>query len=285
MTCAEARPQISRQLDGALTPSESAALTAHLRGCAACAAVQRAMTEESGALSRHWGRVSAPPGFSSRVAVGLRPRPAASPVRRMLRWRTPALAGALAVLLVAAGVAIPPVRAGIGAFLETVSLRETSNPPPERRLGDTRVIALEEARRRVPWEIQTPGWLPEGYGLAGVVAEEVYTFADGASVTLYYTGGDGADAPQIRILETRVKPGERADLPIEQGTYSPVSVNGRNAILVDGEWQQRDGGMQWVRGTLLRLIVEDGSLLISLEADPREGWDAAGLIRVAESLR
>jgi hypothetical protein len=285
MTCADARSLLSHQLDGALAPVDGERLSDHLRGCAACRAVQRTMASEHDALSRSWSSVAAPAGFSARVAAALTPRPSPRATGRWARPPAVALAGTLVVLFVIAGLAIPPVRAGLNALLDTVSLRETTDPPVERRLGEADVLSLDEAQRRVSWRIRTPAALPEGYRFAGALVEEVASFADGPTVALYYLRGDGPDAPQLRIVETRVTAGARADLPVEPGTYSVVAVGGRQAILVDGEWQERDGRMLWVRGTLLRLIVEDGDLLVALEAEPRHGWDAAGLIRVAESLR
>jgi hypothetical protein len=41
----------------------------------------------------------------------------------------------------------------------------------------------------------------------------------------------------------------------------------------------------WERGTMLRLVVEQNGLVIQLEADPRDGWDAGRLAEVAAFLR
>jgi hypothetical protein len=284
MTCAEARSLLSLRLDNELAPDDEAPLREHLLDCASCQSVQREMAMEHHLLSQHWPAVAVPAGLSDRIARALPPRQAPSRAPRWLRRPAPALAGALALLLIAISVAIPPVRAGIGTLLESVSLRETSNPPAERRLGEGPVLTLDEAQQRVPWRIRTPGWLPEGYHLAGSLVDETEWFADGPTVALYYIRGDAADPPQIRIVQRRMLPNAKADLLLNVGAYTHVRVGGHNGLLVDGAWQQQDGQSEWVPGTLLRLIVEENDMLISLEADPRHGWDADGLIRVAESL-
>ena len=281
MTCADARQLLSRRLDAALAPAEERALETHLQGCRACRAVVRELEMERSLLRQEWQPVAAPAGFATRVAAALPPRaaPRASP---LLRRPLPALAMALALLFVVA-LAVPPARAGLGLLLRTVVLRETSDPPPERRISPGAVLTLEEAQRQVPWRVRTPANLPEGYRLVAVTVGEVHSFAVGPTVVLHYQQGDGARAPALRIVELRVA--GRPEEPVEPGAATRVRVGEQDALLIDGEWQTRDGRQVWVRGTLLRLILEDGDILVQLEADPRNGWDAAGLIAVAASLR
>jgi predicted anti-sigma-YlaC factor YlaD len=162
MTCAEARSLLSLRLDHELAPDDEAPLMEHVLGCASCRAAQHQMDLEHDLLSRQWTAVVAPIGLSNRIARSLPPRQAPKRSTRWLRRPAPALAGALAALLIAVSVAIPPVRAGIGTLLESVSLREISNPPAEQRLGEGPVLTLDEARQQVPWRIRTPGALPDG---------------------------------------------------------------------------------------------------------------------------
>lgn len=285
MTCADARSLLSCHLDNERSPDRDALLMEHLHECLACQTVRREMEADHALLAQHWTAVPAPAGLSDRILRSLPPRHAPKRTARLLRRPAPVLAGVLVVLIVAIGVTMPPVRAGISTLLESVSPRETSDPPAERRLGEGEVLTLDEAQQRVPWRIRIPGSLPEGYRMAGVLAGEVQSFADGATVVLYYVRGDGADAPQIRIVQRRMLPDARADLPVERGASSYVRVNGRDALLVDGAWQEQDGRMVWVRGSFIQLVLEEDGLLITIEADPRDGWDAGGLIRIAESLR
>jgi len=95
--------------------------------------------------------------------------------------------------------------------------------------------------------------------------------------------GEGQGARRLRIVELQAR--ERAPEPVEPGAAREVAVAGRTGLLIDGEWVTRDGQQTWQRGTLLRLIVEDGDLVIQLEADPRDGWDPERLVQVAASLR
>jgi hypothetical protein len=285
MTCADARSLLSVRLDRELPPDDEAPLLQHILGCASCQTARRRMEAEHDLVSRSWTAITAPAGLSDRIVRSLPPRHAPERTTRWSRWPAPALAGALAVLLVAVSVAIPPVRASISTLLEGVSLRETSNPPAERRLGEGPILTLDEAQQQVPWRIRTPSSLPDGYHLAGVLVDETETFADGPTVALYYLRGDGAEPQQIRIAQRRMQPDARADLPLERDAYTYLRVGDREGLLIDGAWQTQDGRAEWVRGAFLQLIVEDDDLLITLEADPRHGWDARGLIRVAESLR
>ena len=282
MSCADVHPLLSRRLDAALAPADARQLEAHLQGCAACRAVMRNLETEQQLLRQQWQSLGAPPGFAARVVAALPPRPTPRVAAPLLRRRAPALAAALALLLVAA-LAVPPVRAGLGVFLRTVVLRETSDPPAEVRISPGAAVDLEEAQRQVPWHIRTPTALPEGYRLVAVTVSEVHSFAQGPTVVLHFQRGDGPNARSLRIVELRVA--GRPEEPVEPGAARRVRAGEHEALLIDGEWQSRDGRLVWVRGTLLRLILEDGDILIQLEADPRDGWNASRLVSVAASLR
>jgi hypothetical protein len=64
----------------------------------------------------------------------------------------------------------------------------------------------------------------------------------------------------------------------------PVGSDGRTGLLIDGQWIERNGQQTWEPGTLLRLIVEYGNIVVQLQVDPRGGWDADQLARIAASL-
>jgi hypothetical protein len=89
----------------------------------------------------------------------------------------------------------------------------------------------------------------------------------------------------VRVDQLRTRPGARPDEPVVPGAVSAVRAGGRDAILIDGEWQTTEQGPRWQRGALLRLLLEDGDRVIWLEADPRDGWDGEKLVHLAESLR
>jgi hypothetical protein len=295
MECADARILLSQALDGALPPHSAAALDRHLEDCAACRSFRAALTEQDQLLREAWPAVAAPAGFAARVSAALPPRPSpaaapAAPARSPtgLRWLLPrpALAAAGLALLLLLAVAVPPVRAGLGQLLHTVVLRESEPPATPPSVVRLTRRSLEEAQALVPWRIRRPSPLPQGYRLVAVYADELHSFAAGATVVLEYQR-DGSDAPSLRLTELRLADPtySPADEPVAPGAARAVAVDGRPGLLIDGEWQTRGGRQEWVRGRLLRLIVEDGDLLFQLEADSRAGWDADHLIAVAATLR
>ncbi|MGH2583741.1 MAG: anti-sigma factor family protein [Dehalococcoidia bacterium] len=285
MTCGDARLLLSQQLDGVISSADVQRLGDHLRDCAACRALHSDLADEQQLLAAAWRPVAAPVGFGARVTTALPPRPASRTrsIFAIPRRRTLALGGALALALIVAGIALPPVRTGIDAFFRTVTLRETTEPPPEQRVGSPDVLTLEEAQQRVPWQIRTPAFLPEGYRLVAVLAGEAFSFADGPAIDLVYQRGDGPQAPQLRIVQLRAV--DNAEEPVVEGAWTVVRVGDREGRLIDGSWEPRNGRMEWVSGTHLRLLLEDGDLVIWLDAYPQDGWDAAHLIAVAASLR
>jgi putative zinc finger protein len=287
MGCADTRVLISRQLDGSLSPAEEQRLRRHISGCRACAAFARGLAEDQRLLAEHWTPAVAPAGFASRVSAALPPR-----VHRPDRARhgrfTPRLvpaAAAVVGLALLGTLAVPATRAGVGEFVRTVFLRETTSPPTEQRIGTGFSVRLEEARQAVPWPVLTPRALPDGYRLAAVQWGEVHAFADGPTVVLTYTRDGRPDAAPVRVVQLRTRPGARPDEPVVPGAVSTVRAGGRDAVLIDGEWQTTEQGPRWQRGALLRLLLEDGDRVIWLEADPRDGWDGEKLVHLAESLR
>ncbi len=284
MDCAEARPLLSARLDGALTPAERAALDGHLAGCAACRALGRELAAEGRLLAELWPPVTAPAGFAGRVAAALPPRPAAPP--RPAPRRPFVLAAALLLALLASAVLSQgPARASLGLFLRQAVLRESPPPTAPPQVLPLRRVSLEEAQALASWPIRRPDPPPEGYRLVEVYAGEIHLFAAGPTVVLHYRQGDGAGARHLGITQLRVADGDRAPEPVAPGAARSIPVGAGAGLVIDGRWVERDGGRAWERGTLVRLIVEDGDLLLQLQADPRDGWDAERLAAVAAALR
>src|SRR5271169_4303504 len=103
MDCTEARTQMLGAKRGRLGVEETEAFRAHLEGCDACAAADRADEALSVALSRLPKRV-APDALRAKLEARDEPEPAKATVYRLARWRRPlALLGAAAAL--ALGVA------------------------------------------------------------------------------------------------------------------------------------------------------------------------------------
>jgi hypothetical protein len=283
MDCADARPLISRHLDGELPDRSARALADHLTGCPACRRAERALTTEHRALARHWAAAAASPGFAARVAAGLPPR-RGHPLAAAHRRRPAAVAAVVAALAVLTTAALAtPVGANLGLFLRHVLLRDQASLDSPGITVPVPAVSLQEAQRRVPWRIRLPGDLPEGYRLHTVAAGALHEAADGPTILLHYQNGEGAAARSLYIMQFQAR--QRVEEPVAPGASRSIDVGGRMGLLIDGLWEQRDGRWTWSTGTLLRLIVEDGDLVIQLQADPRDGWDAGQLTAVAASLR
>jgi hypothetical protein len=273
---------LSERLDGQLGENHTRRLTRHLAACAACRSVAQDLAVEDRELAGLWPAAAVPVGFAAHVVATLPPRADGRTRHKPLLRTGPAIAAALVAVAVVL-LAVAPVRAGLRLALDRVLLRETNAPPVERLIAPGASVQLEDARRQVPWRIRLPSRLPEGYRLVAVTAGEVHDAAIGPTVVLHYQQGDGPRAPTLRIIELRAA--RPLDEPVAPGAATEVRIGGRPALLIDGAWETRGDATVWVRGTLLRLILQDGDLVIQLEGDPRDGWDAAGLIRVADSLQ
>jgi hypothetical protein len=278
MGCSDARLLLSRALDGALDPRSSAALAEHLRDCHACQVYRRELEQDLVLLGDLWALRSAPHGFAPRVTSMLPPRRATRP------WRWPAVAAAaLLAVALAAAVVQPTAWASLGLFLRQVVLRESAPPAIPLQELPISAVSLDEAQRRVAWQIRQPSSLPDGYRLAAVYAGALHAGADGESVVLRYQQGDGQSARRLEITQLRAR--SEISEPVEPGAASRVPVGADSGLFIDGRWVEGEGGRTWERGTLVRLVVEQDDLVVQLQADPRQGWDAASLAAVAASLR
>jgi anti-sigma factor RsiW len=90
--------KLDAHLDGELAAPEARELSEHLRGCAACAAESLSRVQQKRAVQIAGRRFTPDPAFRARVQKSIAPAHA----RRWGRLWLPALAGALAVLVIAA---------------------------------------------------------------------------------------------------------------------------------------------------------------------------------------
>lgn len=280
--CADFRVLVSQHHDqGALNPAESDRLAAHLEQCAACRAFARDLSVQEEGLRELWSSdaIMVPPGFAARTVAALPPRVLSRPYRRRA-----VIAAALALLFLSVAlVGGEQARAGFDLLLRRVGLREEA-PSPRVTVATPRDLTLEEARASVPWPIRTPQPPPEGYRLDRVAIGEVYRFADGPTIFLYYTRAD-ATVPQLVITQFRAVDKEAAIAPIAPGAGRRVPVGDRSGLFIEGMWVERAGQQVWERGTLVRLIIEDGDQIVQFEGDPAAGWDEATLVTLAARLR
>jgi hypothetical protein len=306
--CANAQALLSRQLDGTLGPAIAAKVEDHLARCTACRSLHEAFEDEQGMLREVWAPVTAPADFASRVAARATERGAPdSETRRrgtesgragergsgrVGEWVVPgssvrrwvAAAAALVVVLLAGSAIVQPTAwAGLGLLLRQVILSESPPPTELVKTPPLARVSLEQAQQAVPWRIRQPARLPTGYRLVAVYAQEIHAFAVGPTIVLHFQQGEGPSARHLGIVE--LQPSARVPEPVEPGAAREIAVGTGTGLLIEGRWVERESQRVWERGTMLRLVVEQDGLVIQLEADPRDGWDAERLAEVAASLR
>lgn len=181
-----------------------------------------------------------------------------------------------ALLLLALG-ARPSVQASVGAFLRQVVVREDT-PAGEARLVSLPRRTLDQAQRGIDFPIRQPSVLPLGYRLVDVQSAEIHRDAVGPSVLLDYARGDA----HLIVLQLRASGPVAED--VAAGAARTVPVGGGTGLLIDGRWVDRPEGRSWRPGTMLRLIVERGDVVLQLQVDPRDGWTAESLAEVAASI-
>ena len=145
-------------------------------------------------------------------------------------------------------------------------------------------LTLDAAQSKVAWPILQPTDLPPGYRLVAVEADEIHTFAAGATIILHYQQADGGAASELGITELQAA--AEVSEPVAPGAAREVPMGeGGTGLFIDGKWVDEGGQQVWQRGTLVRLIVERGDIVVQLQADPQGGWDADLLTRAGASLR
>jgi hypothetical protein len=287
MKCAEARLLLSRRLDHeAIAPVDVRALETHLASCEPCRTLAHVFQAEQAGLVDLWPAIAAPPEFAKRVVAVLPARPASTraTVGINLQRRWFAAAALLVLLLGGSLMSQPDAWASFGLFLRRVVLHETASTASTRQIPVGQVT-LEQAQALVPWHILQPTDLPESYRLVAVEADDVHAFAAGPTIVLHYQRGEGAQAQEVSVVELQAA--SEVNEPVAPGAARGVSVDGAGTtgLLIDGRWVEHGGEQVWERGTLVRLVVERGELVVQLQADPRDGWDADQLVRVAASLQ
>ena len=138
MTCAETRDLFSALADDALTPTERAALDAHLAGCADCRR-ELAGLLRTVKLVRAMDPAQAPAGFVDRVLAAAQPAPWPTRLGRRLRAPGSAVPLSAAALLLIGGLAVLLFRASTDQQRAArYAPREWNRWPSVRRSGSRR---------------------------------------------------------------------------------------------------------------------------------------------------
>jgi hypothetical protein len=152
MTCTETRDLFSALADDALTPTERAALDAHLAGCAECrrelAGLLRTMK-----LVRAMDPARAPAGFVDRVLAAAQPAPWPTRLARRLGRPWPTVPLGAAALLLIGGLAVLLFRGSLeqrrAAQIETPAPGPTA-PPPSRERGVSDAVVARKVEPSAP---------------------------------------------------------------------------------------------------------------------------------------
>lgn len=191
-------------------------------------------------------------------------------------------AGALLLVLALALAVSPAVRAQVedwagqvGGILFTATGDYPGGDEPVTIVpGDN--MSLEEARAVLPFTVDLPAWVPEGYRLEETVT--VQHFESGLENVLIFWNAPGK-ASLTFVVENR--PSGESKVIVGPGSIEEVLVHGEPAALVRGGWNA--DSKQWEERGNLQLYFGYGPLtytLLAVESD----IPVDELIRMAESL-
>jgi hypothetical protein len=146
--------------------------------------------------------------------------------------------------------------------IDQIHVSPTSTPLPKALS-----MSLAEAAAAVPFAINPPAWVPDGFQLVDTV--EVTSGASGARVDLSWQDTNGA------TINLTLSTGAASETRLAAaGTDETISLNGKPATL------RRSTGLGSSR---LVLTWTSDDLAYRLAA-PADALDTAGLIRMAESI-
>ena len=199
MTCAETRDLFSALADDALTPTERAALDAHLAGCAECrrelAALLRTVK-----LVRAMDPVRAPAGFVDRVVAAAQPAPWPRRLARRLARPWPTLPLGAAALLLIGGLAVLLFRASPEQRRAAQSrLQSPPGPAAPARPDPARALVAPEPKQPAPMPQQPAAPASEPPKSAGEPSSAASKRAE------------TSDEPKAKLGETRSAAREMSD--------------------------------------------------------------------------
>jgi hypothetical protein len=198
-----------------------------------------------------------------------------------VRWLT--IAAAIGMALVVALAFSPNARAAFNGliveiggmtFLEPDETEMQATPIPESQITivPEELIPLAEAQAKLPYEINLPTWVPDGFVMATTV--RISYFPRATPVTITWNSSN----PRAAIIELMIF-GKRVSWVVDTADVSEVEVSGQPAALVGGSWNADTG--QWTSGSDLTLSWMKGEEMYRLSAP---GGTVEDLIRMAESI-
>ena len=203
--------------------------------------------------------------------------------QRTPRLRRLTFAAGLCMALIAALAFSPSARAAFSGlivqigemvFFEPDETASQATPLPESQitLVPEETLPFAEAQAKLPFAINLPTWVPDGFVSGNSVRISYFPKFTQASVT-WTSSNPRAALIELTIFEKRVT------WEVDTDDVEEVQVNGQPAALVGGGWDADTG--QWHRGADLLLYWMKGEEMYLLRAP---GGTVEDLIRIAESI-
>lgn len=191
-------------------------------------------------------------------------------------------------LLILALILVPvfssPVRGQVGEWVRQIGgifIKETDNYPGSKEPVQTlpnNQLSLEDAQSQLPFKIDLPTWVPEGFNLHENVN---VTHFPGVSSTVYIDWDTSSHSVLSLIIQQRID-GQPGSMIIGGGGSEEVQINGQPAVLFRGAWnadkKQWDSELR-----LLTLSWQRNELTYTLQGLETD-ISVSDLIRVAESI-
>lgn len=191
------------------------------------------------------------------------------------------LAGAIFLALFAAFALSPGARAAVSNLIREIggvtfigpdeTASEAPVPESEITIVPDKTLPLAEAQAKLPFEINLPTWVPEGFVMGPSV--RVSYFSDQYTpATITWYGSDPANA----MIELVV--GQEVSWLVDLDHVQEITINGQTAGLTGGGWDADTG--TWT-GSDVTLTWLKGDTMYILRAP---GAPVEDLIRMAESI-
>jgi len=190
----------------------------------------------------------------------------------------------LVLALILTPVISPPVRGHLGDWIRQIGgifIKETDNYPgddgPLQTLPDNQ-LSLENARAQLPFTIDLPTWIPQGFNLRTNV--KITHFQD-VSSTVYIDWDTPSQSIFSLIIQQRID-GDSGRFIIGAGGSEELQINGHPAVLFRGAWNA-DTNLWDSKLGLLTLSWQRKDLTYTLQGLDTD-ISVGDLIRVAESI-